>query len=156
MTFIRTFLAFLLALVAATGAGSVFASLMTQSALIGAGAEFTAADRIAGLGEDYRGLVIGTLFENGMPGAYVVVFALALLVGFIVAFVLKRLVKPLAPLAYPLAGAAGIATALVLMSIQYYSTTPIAGARGPLGFALQMLAGGLGGVVFALLRPRRA
>lgn len=155
MAVLRTVAAFLVALVAATGAGSVFASLMIQAGLVGAGATFTPADRLAAIGEDYSGLVVGTLFRNGVPGAYVLVFAIGLAVGFVVAFGLKRLVKPLAPVAYPLAGAAAIATALMLMSLQYYGTTPIAGARGSLGFALQLAAGAIGGLVFALLRPKR-
>jgi hypothetical protein len=83
-----------------------------------------------------------------------VVIVLALLVGFLVAWPMKRVLKPIAPFAYPIAGAAAIALALYLMSKQFYGTTPIAGARGALGFTLQCLAGAAGGYVFAALNER--
>lgn len=155
MAMFRVLAAFLVSLLGAVTAGSAFASLMVQNAQIAVGGEYTTADRIAGFTEDYQGLVVGTLFQNGMPGSYTLVIAIALAVGFLVAFGMKRLIKPLAPIAYPLAGAAAVALTLALMSMQFYSTTPIAGARGPLGFGLQMLAGAIGGMIFAALRPKR-
>jgi hypothetical protein len=146
MAFIRIPAAFVLAVVAATVFGSLFSSYMTQSALIAAGAEFPVADRFSSAMSDFVGIA----------PAYGVVIAIALGVGFLVAAILRRVIKPLAPVAFPIAGAAAVGAALALMSIQYYSTTPIAGARGALGFALQCLAGGIGGFVFAGLLRRRA
>jgi hypothetical protein len=86
---------------------------------------------------------------------YAAVIAIALAAGFVVAAILKLVLKPLAGVAYPIAGAAGVALALTLMSMQFYGTTPIAGARGTLGFLLQCFAGAAGGFVFAALTRRR-
>lgn len=54
---------------------------------------------------------------------------------------------------YAIAGAMGIATLLLAMYPVMHITL-LAGARGPIGFALQCLSGALGGVVFALVIKR--
>ncbi|MEQ1929113.1 MAG: hypothetical protein ABL957_01085 [Parvularculaceae bacterium] len=84
------------------------------------------------------------------------VFSIALIIGFIVAFALKRLIKPLAMIAYPLAGAAAVVAAIYLVetTMAKGGAGAIWGARDPIGLALQGLAGAFGGTVFALLRPR--
>jgi hypothetical protein len=84
------------------------------------------------------------------------IIAVALFIGFLVAFVLKRIVKPLAMVAYPAAGAAAIIAAILIIenTMAPGNVGAIAGARGPLGLALQGLAGAFGGTVFALMRPR--
>lgn len=141
----RNIAAYIAAVIAAYALGAVFHTQMVFAALAGAGAEIPLSLRLETTAGDLIGL-----------WQYAAVVAIALLVGFAVAAILKRILKPLAPIAYPLAGAAGVALALTLMSMQYYGTTPIAGARGPVGFALQCLAGAAGGVVFAALARRRA
>lgn len=146
MIILRVILAFVLAAGVAASLGSFFHSFETQNALIAAGLDFPLGDRIHSALEDYVGLV---------PGLYGAVIAVALTVGFIVAALLRLVLKPLAGIAFPLAGAAAVALTLFLMSQQYYTTTPIAGARGALGFGLQMLAGAVGGFVFGLFFPAR-
>lgn len=141
----RNVAAYLASVIVAYALGSAFHTQMVFAALADAGAEIPFPMRLETTIGDFLSL-----------WQYAAVIAIALLVGFVVAAVLKRIVKPLAPIAYPLAGAAGVAIALTLMSMQYYGTTPIAGARGPVGFALQCLAGAAGGVVFAALARRRA
>ena len=100
-----------------------------------------------------------TFFQNliGLAPAFGVVLAVALLVGFLVAAVVKRILTPLAPLAYPIAGAAAVATAIWAIEnlVIGGGVGAIGGARGPLGLALQSLAGALGGFVFTLLAVRR-
>jgi hypothetical protein len=81
------------------------------------------------------------------------VLAIALAIGFLVAAGLKRVLKPLAGVAYPIAGFAAMATALIAMRISFHST-PLAGARGPEGFVVICLMGALGGLVFSALLPK--
>ncbi len=146
MIILRVLLAFLLSAGIAASFGALFHSFGTQNALIAAGLDFPVADRLRSALEDYVGLV---------PGQYGAVIAVALALGFVVAAILRRVLKPLAGVAFPVAGAAAVALTLHFMSQQFYGTTPIAGARGPLGFGLQCLAGGIGGWVFGLFFPPR-
>lgn len=139
----RNTLAYVVAVIAAYALGSFFHTQMVFARMAGIGAEISLQTRLDTTIGNFVGL-----------WQYAAVVALALLFGFVVAAILKRVLKPLAPIAYPVAGAAALALALTLMSVQYYGTTPIAGARGAVGFALQCLAGAAGGVVFAALRRR--
>jgi hypothetical protein len=146
MIIFRVILAFVLAAGVAASLGSLFHSFGTQNALIAAGLDFPLGDRLRSALEDYAGLV---------PGLYGAMIAVALAAGFIVAALLRLVLKPLAGIAFPVAGAAAVALMLYLMSQQFYTTTPIAGARGVFGFALQCLAGAIGGFVFGLFFPAK-
>lgn len=92
----------------------------------------------------------------GLAPQYGLVIAIGLAVGFLIAAALRRVLKPLAPIAYPLAGAAAIAVALSAMGLAYDGITPIAGARTTMGFALQCLAGAVGGLIFSMIAVRKA
>ncbi len=91
----------------------------------------------------------------GLAPALAPVVAIALALGFVVAAGLKRVLKPLAGIAYPLAGFAAMATALYAMKLSYH-TTPLAGARSDAGYVLICLAGALGGYAFAACLPKQA
>lgn len=80
------------------------------------------------------------------------VLALGLAIAFGCAAVLKRapLLRRLAPAAYPLAGAAAMAVAVMLMNLEY-ETTPLASTRTPVGFAAMCAAVGAAGWIFAEL-----
>ena len=99
-----------------------------------------------------------TFIENllGLAPSYGVVLALGLLVGFSIAAGVKRILVPLAPVAYPLAGAAAVFSAIWLIEnvVASGGIGALGGARGVVGVALQMLAGFVGGAVFTVLRPR--
>jgi len=87
---------------------------------------------------------------------YGAIMTIGFLFAFLVAAGLRRVLRPLAPLAYPLAGAAAMAAILVLVEQQLGGGAGvIGGARTPLGFGLQCLAGAFAGLVFAALRPHR-
>ncbi len=87
---------------------------------------------------------------------YAVMIAIALLFAFSIAWVVKKALPPLAPIAYPVAGAAAIFTLLMLVEAQLGGGAGIiGGARTPIGVALQCAAGFTGGITFALIRPRR-
>ena len=89
-----------------------------------------------------------TAFDVSNMGLYLVIILIALLLGFAIAALVKRFLPGLARYAYPVAGAAAIATVLGLMYMQF-QTVPISGARSALGFLSQVLAGGIGGWIFA-------
>ncbi|WP_425410338.1 hypothetical protein [Hyphococcus sp.] len=97
-----------------------------------------------------------TFFQN-LSGlwVYACVIAATFLIAFGVAFIVKRALKPLAPFAYPAAGAAGMFVMLILVEQQLGGGAGIiGGARDAFGVTLQCFAGLIGGLVFAMLRPR--
>ncbi|MBU6166543.1 MAG: hypothetical protein KGQ52_10495 [Alphaproteobacteria bacterium] len=111
---------------------------------------------LADLGVDIPpGLAAQTAIADllGMALPVLMVFGIAMALGFMAAGWLKPRLPLLAPIAWPLAGATAIAAALGLMHLQY-QMTPLAGARGTDGFLLFCGAGALGGLIFDWLRPR--
>lgn len=96
-------------------------------------------------------------FSQNIMGLWIygAIIAIALLIAFTVAYFAKRVLKPLAPAAYPVAGAAAMLVMLVLIENQLGGGAGIMnGASGPAGLSLQALAGLLGGAAFAFKRPR--
>ncbi len=91
-----------------------------------------------------------TAFDVSNMGLYLVIILVALLLGFLIAALVKRFVPSLSAVAYPIAGAAAIGATLGLMYMQF-QTVPISGARSAMGFLSQVIAGGIGGWVFAKL-----
>ena len=94
-----------------------------------------------------------TAFDVSNMGLYYVIIVVALLLGFGIAALVKRFLPSLSGVAYPVAGAAALAMVLGLMYLQF-QTIPISGARSTLGFASQVIAGGIGGWIFAGLWGR--
>ncbi|MGP1351780.1 MAG: hypothetical protein ACTS1Z_00515 [Parasphingopyxis sp.] len=89
-----------------------------------------------------------TAFDVSNMWLYFVIISVALLLGFLIAMLVKRLLPGLSRAAFPVAGAAAIGATLGLMYLQF-QTVPISGARSTLGFLSQVLAGGIGGWIFA-------
>jgi len=146
MVIIRTLLAFLGALTATYVLASAFytARLLAESA--GVGIHYSQAQQIDTYLSNFAGLWV-----------YGAMIAVALATGFIIAFLVKKILRPLAPIAYPFAGGAAIFVMLTLIETQLGGGAGvIGGARTPLGVALQCGAGFAGGLVFAILRPRRS
>ncbi len=143
MAVIKIIVGYLFAVAVTTALGSALQSHLVARELIHAGAALPLDVQMAMMQSDL--LSFGPQF-----GAIV---AIALGVGFVAAAVLKRILKPLAPIAYPLGGALAIAAALVVLPIilKLDGITPLAGSRGALGFAFQALAGAAGGLAFALI-----
>lgn len=144
MAVIRIFLAYAAAVVVTLLLASAFHTQMVIKALIDVGAAVSLERRLGMTGTD----LIGLAPQFGL------VIAIGLAIGFLAAAILKRFLKPLAPVAYPIAGAAAIAVALTAMSMAFDGITPIAGARSAFGFGLQCFAGAIGGAVFALIAVR--
>ena len=89
-----------------------------------------------------------TAFDISNMWLYLVIILIALLLGFLIASLVKRLLPALARYAFPVAGAAAIGATLGLMYLQF-QTVPISGARSAFGFLSQVVAGGIGGWIFA-------
>lgn len=148
MPILRLAIAYIAAVATAFVAASIFYTQQILAKQAEIGADYTPAQQI----DTYAANLVG------LAPAYGVVLAIALLAGFIIAAIVKRILKPLAPIAYPLAGAAAVFTALYLIEnvMAAGGAGAFGGARGPLGLSLQCLAGAAGGLVFAFLSRRRA
>jgi hypothetical protein len=145
MAAIRILIGYLAAVVATTGLASALHTHMVVAALRKSGAVIPTDAQLGMTATDLAGLA----------PQYGVVIGIALLIGFAIAALLRRMLKRLAPIAYPLAGAAAIAVALTAMGMAFDGITPIAGARSTLGLALQCLAGAIGGLIFSIIAVRK-
>ena len=96
-----------------------------------------------------------TAFDLSNMYLYFVIVLVTFLLGFLIATLVRRFLPGLSRAAYPVAGAAAIATALGLMWMQF-QTIPISGARSTAGFLAQVIAGGFGGWIFAKIMRQRA
>lgn len=96
-----------------------------------------------------------TMFDISNMVLYLAVIAVAFIIGFSIAAVLKRFIPKLASIAYPIAGAAAIGVTLGLMYI-FFQTIPISGARSIAGYLGQVFAGAIGGFVFGKILYSRA
>lgn len=146
MRFVRPLLAFLVAVAVTFVIASVVHTHFVIQRLIGLGVEVPQADALRTVGGDLAGLA----------PAFGPVIAITLALGFGIAVAVRRFLPALAPIAFPTAGAAAMATMLGLMHMAY-KMTPIAGARDAAGWWLICLSGAVGGALFTLLtKPRRA
>jgi hypothetical protein len=92
---------------------------------------------------------------TGSP--FVGILAACFAIGFAIAAVLKRILKPLAPVAYVVAGAAALPSLFYLVETVMLGggVGAFFGARDPSDLALQALAGAAGGLVFTLIAVRK-
>ena len=122
--------------------------LQTQnviSRLEGIGADIGLAERLSMSLYDLR--YLGSLY-----GIFV---ALALAIAFLAGGLVFRLAKFGRPIVYAVAGAVAILVMIFAMKARFFDTHIIAGARDGFGIGLQMLAGAIGGFVFARIsRPK--
>ena len=84
----------------------------------------------------------------GLAPAFGPVVAIALLLGLLIAGFARRYIPLPRAMAFAIAGAGAMATALWLMQLSF-DITPIASARTAGGLLLLCFAGGLGGIIFA-------
>ena len=145
MRIMKTIGAFIVAVATTYALAAVFYTMRVLAGQSAFGATYTPAQQI-----DTFILNAGGLWIYG------VLITIALGVAFPIAWGAKKILTPLAPVAYPIAGAAAIFALLTLIETQLGGGAGIiGGARTPLGVALQCFAGFVGGGAFALLRPRR-
>lgn len=88
---------------------------------------------------------------------YIAILAVCFAVAFLIAAAAKRLVKPLAPVAYVIAGAAALPSLFYLVETVMLGggVGAFFGARDPVDLALQALAGAVGGLAFTLIAVRK-
>jgi hypothetical protein len=141
----RRLTAFLVAVLITTALASLGHSLFVQKELAALGIELPFLTRLWTIARDFAGLVV--------PLGGVVL--IALLIGFLVAAFLKPRAGWLGPFAYPLAGWAAMALALLLMKLSF-GFSPLAGARTFAGFLAMSASGLAGGLVYAWMARARA
>ena len=80
---------------------------------------------------------------------------MAFLIAFLAGGLIYRFAKFGRPIVYMVAGAVAMMVMLMAMKQAFFGVDIVAGARDGFGLALQMLAGAVGGYVFArLTKPR--
>ncbi len=123
---------------------SIGHSIMVQRELAALGVDIPFGTRIVTMVRDFIGLApaLGGILSG------------ALLVAFLIASFLKPRAGWLGRFAYPLAGWAAVALALLAMQLAF-GFSPIAGARRAGGFLLMSLSGLIGGAVYAIVAARR-
>ena len=126
--------------------GVIFQTQNVLARLKDIGADVSVADRISMTGQD--------IFYLGQ--LYFIFVGLALAIAFLAGGLVFRLAKFGRPVIYMTAGAVALFVMLYLMKEVFFGIPAIAGARDGLGIGLQMLAGAIGGFVFAWVsRPRQ-
>lgn len=144
MRILRTFIAFTLSVVVTYILASSFYTQQVIAKMAAVGAEYSAQQQLDTYTANYAGL-----WQLGA------MTAIAFLIAFPVAFAVKRVIKPLAAVAYPAAGAAAILVMLAAIEqVLGGGAGVIGGARDAVGLSMQALAGFIGGAVFAFSRPR--
>tara|TARA_A100001011_G_C14210359_1_gene799604 strand:- start:554 stop:838 length:285 start_codon:yes stop_codon:yes gene_type:complete len=88
-----------------------------------------------------------------MTGMYLPIMLVALLVAFLLAAIVIRFLPNLRTLGFAVAGIVGI-WALILFFSSFLGTNPIAVTRSSFGLFTQCCAGGIGGLVYALVSQR--
>ncbi|MEM7729186.1 MAG: hypothetical protein AAF311_07910 [Pseudomonadota bacterium] len=92
-----------------------------------------------------------------LSSLYGIFIAVGTLVAYLAGLGVHRLAGFGRPVIFALAGAVAMLVMLMLMKQAFFGVHLIAGARDALGIGLQMLAGALGGLLFARLTvPRTA
>jgi hypothetical protein len=142
----RRIIALLVAALVTTALVSIGHSLFVQAGLAALGTQLPLHVRVGAMVRDFIGL---------LPALGPILLA-ALTLAFLLAGWLKRRAGLLAPFAYPLAGWAAVALALLAMRLAF-GFSPLAGARTGAGFLVMSLGGLVGGAVFGwMIRARKA
>ena len=135
---------FLLAVLCSFILASLFHSQFVLHGLVKLGIEIDFMTRLSSSFEDMQGL---------LP-TYGAIILVALLTGFTITWLVRKYFTHLTIWLYPLAGAMSIGIALLAMQ-PILNITLIAGAREIFGFAMQCVAGLIGGWVFMYQRKSR-
>jgi len=139
-------LVFILSVIIATLAASLFSTQFVVAALERSGAKVGWGARLD-----------MTLYDLGHLGlVYGLFIFIGLLIAFLAAGLVYRFAKTRRPLIYVVAGMASFVVMLYLMQAVFFGVPIIAGARSTLGLVFQALAGGIGGYVFAKLTGTKA
>ena len=121
----------------------LFYTQINLSNLTDLGIDISFSDRLAAASHDLL----------SMTGMYLPIMLVALLVAFSLAATVIRFLPNLRTLGFVLAGMVGV-LALVMFFSSFLGTNPIAVTRSSLGLLSQCGAGGIGGLVYALVSQR--
>lgn len=98
-----------------------------------------------------------TLYDLIYLGSlYIIFVSLGTLVAYLLGLIVYRIAGFGRPVVFAVAGAVAILVMLMLMKQAFFGVHLIAGARDGLGIGLQMVAGAMGGVMFARMTARKA
>ena len=136
-------ISFLLAGLVAYVIAVLFYTQINLSNLTDLGIDISFSDRLASASHDLL----------SMTGMYLPIMLVALLVAFSLAAIVIRFLPNLRILGFVVAGIVGV-LALVLFFSFFLGTNPIAVTRSSLGLLSQCGAGGIGGLVYALVSQR--
>lgn len=142
MHLIKLSVYFIVSVLIAYTLASVAHTQQVLAGLLQLGVQIPLGDRLFMFAGDWAGLYL-----------YLLVIALGFLIAFVTMALMKRIVSIPAPMLFAIGGALAMLCILVSMR-ELASLTPIAGARGMLGFSLQCLAGAVGGGVFGVSLAR--
>jgi hypothetical protein len=135
---VRWLLSYVMAVLSAFVLAAIFSTQMVLSEVQAMGVPVAIGTRIAATSHDLVGLA----------PLYGSIMAIGFLIAMPAAAGILRFVPRLYFLGYTLAGA--VAVLCILLSLKaLLGITVLAGSRGVLGFALQLVAGAVGGYVFA-------
>lgn len=136
-------ISFLLAGLVAYIIAVLFYTQINLSNLTDLGIDISLSDRLGAASHDLL----------SMTGMYLPIMLVALLVAFSLAAIVIRFLPNLRILGFVVAGIVGV-LALVLFFSSFLGTNPIAVTRSSLGLLSQCGAGGMGGLVYALVSQR--
>ena len=136
-------ISFLLAGLVAYVVAVLFYTQINLSNLTDLGIDISLSDRLGAASHDLL----------SMTGMYLPIMLVALLVAFSLAAIVIRVLPNLRILGFVVAGIVGV-LALVLFFSSFLGTNPIAVTRSSLGLLSQCGAGGMGGLVYALVSQR--
>lgn len=86
---------------------------------------------------------------------YIIFVSLGTLVAYLLGLVVYRFAGFGRPVVFGVAGAVAMLVMLLLMKQAFFGVQMVAGARDGFGIAMQMVAGALGGLIFAQLTARK-
>ncbi len=148
MTIARTLLAWLIAGGVGYGLAAISSHNVNLNQLAALGADIPLGERLHTTAD-----AVWKMWAYHKFTGFPTVVLVSLGIAFPVAWVIKQLVKPLAVVAYPIAGAAAMMAQLELMKM-VFGLYPLLGAQTGFGYALHVASGAVAGGVFELLRAR--
>jgi len=143
--FIRFLIGWIVGAVTTTVLGVILQTQNVIARLGNIGAEIGTGERLSMTAYDV--LHLGSL--------YFVFVAIATLIAYLAGLLVYRLAGFGRLLVFAVAGSVAILVMLLLMKQAFFGVHLIAGARDALGISLQMLAGAVGGLIFAWLTASR-
>lgn len=143
MGFVRVATGYVVSVVALGVAATVLSSVMVLAMLEAVGADIGAGQAMSQIGYDLA----------GFAPLYSALIAVALAAAFIAAALVTRVLRPLRPVVFAVAGAVAMGVMLTLMEQVFFGVQLVAGARTTAGFLAQMGAGAAAGLIYAVLTP---